>query len=141
MKIVVNRIAKKSTYTIGKLYINDKYFCDTLEDTDRNIDNNMSVTEITSKKIKGKTAIPTGTYQLSITYSPRFKKNMPLISPVKGFDGIRIHTGNTSEDTDGCLLLGENKVKGKVINSKVTYEKFFNLVSKEPKNTITITIK
>lgn len=141
MKIVVNRIAKKPTYTIGKLYINDKYFCDTLEDTDRNINNNMSIAEIISKKLRGKTAIPTGTYQLSITYSPRFKKNMPLISPVKGFDGIRIHTGNTSEDTDGCLLLGENKVKGKVINSKVTYEKFFSLISKEPKNTITITIK
>ena len=141
MKIVVNRIAKKPTYTIGKLYINDKYFCDTLEDTDRNINNNMSIAEIISKKLRGKTAIPTGTYQLSITYSPRFKKNMPLISPVKGFDGIRIHTGNTSEDTDGCLLLGENKVKGKVINSKVTYEKFFSLISKELRNTITITIK
>ena len=115
MEILIKRIAKKSTYTIGKLYIDNKYFCDTLEDKDRGLKDTMSVEEILNIKVKHETAIPTGNYNVDITYSPRFKKQLPIILNVKGFDGIRFHSGNTDKDSSGCVLLGENKVIGKVI--------------------------
>ena len=79
MNIILNRIAKKAKYTIGKLYINDKYFCDTLEDTDRGLTQSMTEQQIGSKKVYGETAIPTGTYRIIISYSNKFKKQMPLL--------------------------------------------------------------
>lgn len=139
MNLKLIRKYKLSTYTIGKLYINGKYFCDTLEDKDRGLTDDMTVNEISKIKIKKETAIPTGTYKVTITYSNRFKKNMPLINDVKGFEGIRIHSGNTNQDTEGCILVGFNKVKGNVINSRDTYNKLFSVLSKS--NNITITIK
>lgn len=139
MTLTLDRKYKLPTYTIGKLYINGKYFCDTLEDKDRGLTDDMTVSEISNIKIKNKTAIPTGTYKITITYSNRFKKNMPLINDVKGFEGIRIHSGNTDKDTEGCVLVGFNKVKGNVINSRDTYNKLFSILSKS--NNITITIK
>lgn len=117
MNITLKRVAKKSSYTIGKMYINGTYFCDTLEDTDRNITNNMNPTFIKSKKIHSKTAIPTGTYKVILNVSPKFRRILPRLIDVPGFDGILIHRGNTAEDTAGCILVGENKVVGKVINS------------------------
>lgn len=140
MKLRLKRIAKKDTYTIGKLYIDDIYFCDTLEDKDRGITNDMTEEDISKIKVKGETAIPIGTYNISITYSPKFKRDMPLIENVKGFAGIRIHSGNTDKDSEGCILVGENKIIGKVINSRETYNKLFNRLVKE-KNKITIEIK
>jgi hypothetical protein len=140
MRLELRRIAKKSTYTIGRLYINEEYFCDTIEDTDRGLNSYMSLEEVKAKKVKGKTAIPTDTYRVKITYSPRFKKDMPLIENVVGFDGIRIHSGNTAEDTEGCIIVGENKVVGKVINSKETYNKLFSILLQD-KNNLRITIK
>ena len=139
MKLTLIRKYKLPTYTIGKLYIDGEYFCDTLEDKDRGLTDSMSVGEISKIKIKKETAIPTGTYKVTITYSNRFKKNMPLINNVKGFEGIRIHSGNTNQDTEGCILVGFNKVKGNVINSRDTYNKLFSILSKN--NNITITIK
>lgn len=139
MKLTLIRKYKLPTYTIGKLYIDGEYFCDTLEDKDRGLTDNMTVGEISKIKIKKETAIPTGTYKITITYSNRFKKNMPLINDVKGFEGIRIHSGNTNQDTEGCVLVGFNKVKGNVINSRDTYNKLFSILSKS--NNITITIK
>ena len=139
MKRALIRKYKKDKYCIGKLYIDGEYFCDTLEDKDRGLTDNMTVSEISKIKVKKETAIPTGTYKVTITYSNRFKKNMPLINDVKGFEGIRIHSGNTSNDTEGCILVGFNKVKGNVINSRDTYNKLFNVLSKS--NNITITIK
>lgn len=124
MKIVIKRIAKKNTYTIGKLYINDKYFCDTLEDKDRGLTDSMSVSDILKIKVKGETCIPSGTYKVDYTYSPRFKKKMPLVCNVKGFDGIRFHAGNTDKDSEGCILVGLNKIKGKLIDSRITYHQF-----------------
>lgn len=140
MKITLKRIAKKDTYTIGKLYIDDIYFCDTLEDKDRCLNSDMSEEEIIKIKVKGETAIPTGIYNISITYSHKFKRDMPLIENVKGFAGIRIHAGNTDKDSEGCILVGENKVIGKLINSRNTYNKLFNRLVRE-KNKITIEIK
>ena len=139
MNLMLIRKYKLPTYTIGKLYIDGEYFCDTLEDKDRGLTDSMTVGEISKIKIKKETAIPTGTYKVTITYSNRFKKNMPLINDVKGFEGIRIHSGNTDKDTEGCILVGFNKVKGNVINSRDTYNKLFSVLSKS--NNITITIK
>jgi len=143
MEIRVKRIAKKSDYTIGKVYINGSYFCDSLEDTDRGLTQEMSFTEVKAKKIYGKTAIPTGTYNVAWTYSNRFKKMMPLIENVKGFEGIRIHAGNSHKDTEGCILLGKNSVVGKVINSRAYINKFYSLVKAayKKKEKITITIE
>ena len=130
MKIQLIRKHRKTNYTIGQLFINNQYFSDTLEDTDRGLKDSMNLEEIRRIKVFGSTCIPYGTYKVTITYSPKFKKNLPLINNVKGFEGIRIHSGNTNYDTQGCVLLGFNKVKGKVINSKDTVDKFINLVQK-----------
>lgn len=107
MKVEVKRTFKGAEYTIGHLYIDGQYFCDTLEDTVR-----------TGIKIAGKTAIPAGIYKVKKTMSPRFKTILPEILNVPNFSGVRIHSGNTAKDTEGCLLLGLNKTKGAVINSK-----------------------
>lgn len=120
----------KDTYTIGKLYINGEYFCDTLEDTDRQLDSNMSTEDIKNIKIKGSTAIPTGTYEVQVTYSPKFKRMMPILLDVPGYSGIRIHSGNTHKDTEGCILVGKNKAVGKVLDSKITYNALFELLTK-----------
>lgn len=130
MKIYLYRKYKKNNYTIGQLFINNEYFSDCLEDTDRGLTSNMSIEEIKRIKVPGNTCIPYGTYKITITYSPKFKKNLPLINDVKGFEGIRIHSGNNNNDTSGCLLLGFNKIKGGVINSKVTVDKFIDIIQK-----------
>lgn len=128
MEIEIKRLWKKDSYTIGKLYINGKYFCETLEDTDRNLTSDMSITEIKNKKVYGKTAIPSGLYTILYTYSPKYQRLMPLVDNVKGFSGIRIHSGNTAEDSLGCILLGFNKEKGKVLQSRDTCNKFYKLI-------------
>lgn len=142
MNITLNRIAKKAKYTIGKLYINDQYFCDTLEDTDRGLTQSMTEQQIVSKKVYGETAIPTGTYRIIISYSNKFKKQMPLLLNVPGFAGIRIHSGNTEKDSLGCILVGKNKAVGKVLESRDTYSKLFSILQEaNKKETIKITIK
>ena len=117
MEIVVVRFHKKEKYTIGKMYINGTYFCDTLEDTDRGLTQEMNLDIIDKTKVYGKTAIPTGRYRVDLTKSKKFGRVLPLLYNVKGFEGIRIHRGNTNEDTLGCILVGQNKAVGKVINS------------------------
>lgn len=117
IKLRLERRYKGSKYTIGKLFINDEYFCDTIEDIDRGLKSSMSVEYIKKKKVYAETAIPTGTYKIEMTYSSKFKRILPLLVDVKGFSGIRIHRGNTEIDSSGCIIVGENKVKGKVINS------------------------
>ena len=142
MNITLNRIAKKPKYTIGKLYINGEYFCDTIEDTDRGLIQTMTDAQVKSKKVYGQTAIPTGTYRVIISYSNKFKRQMPLLLNVPGFLGIRIHSGNTEKDTEGCLIVGKNKVVGKVIESKDTYNKLFSILCEaNKKEAIKITIK
>ncbi|MEE0041779.1 DUF5675 family protein [Catenibacterium sp.] len=108
MKLTLKRIALRPTYTIGKLYIDDVYFCDTIEDTVRDLNKNGKF-DNGEKKVHSKTAIPYGTYEIKWTYSPRFKKYTPQLMNVPSFEGIRVHAGNTSADTEGCLILGENK--------------------------------
>ena len=127
MKLTLKRIALRPTYTIGKLYIDNVYFCDTIEDTVRDINKNGKF-DNGEKKVHSKTAIPYGTYEIKWTYSPRFKKYTPQLMNVPSFEGIRIHAGNTSADTEGCLILGENKQVGKVLNSRTTINKFYQII-------------
>lgn len=117
MELLLKRIAKKDTYTIGKLYIDGEYFCDTLEDKDRGLKQSDSLSYIHYIKVYGETAIPKGKYEVIVNYSPKFKRNLPRLLNVPGYTGILIHRGNTASDSSGCLLCGENKVVGKVINS------------------------
>ena len=126
MRMVLKRKYKGPDYTIGDLYLNGEWFCNTLEDTVRPA----------GQKIYGETAIPAGKYQVIKTMSPRFKKLVPLICDVPGFAGVRIHAGNTAADTEGCVLVGENKVKGRVINSQATMTKLMAKLDEE--NTIEI---
>lgn len=109
MKLNLERLFLKPDYTIGKLYVDGTYFCDTLEDRVRDLTK--------EKKVPGQTAIPAGTYEVIVNISPRFRRKLPRLLDVPGFDGILIHRGNTAEDTAGCILVGENREQGKVINS------------------------
>lgn len=135
MKIEVNRIFKASNYTIGELSVNNNYICDTLEDKVR----------VDGEKVYAETAIPTGTYTLVLLYSNRFKKVMPEILNVPNFSGIRIHCGNSSKDTEGCLLVGkwDGKTENWISDSKNSYNKLYPLLEEafNKKENITITIK
>ena len=149
MKLLLKRIAKMEKYTIGKLYIDGKYFSDTLEDTDRNLTSTMSKDEIVKVKVYGKTAIPTGTYVVDMnTVSPKFGKRswaqpyegkVPRLQDVPGYEGVLIHPGNTADDTSGCILVGRNKVKGQVVESQNTFHSLMNILKRD--NDITITIE
>lgn len=123
LDLLVRRIAKRPAYTIGRLYVGGVYLCDTLEDTDRELVQGMTAAQISAHKVYGKTAIPAGRYRVSITYSPKFRRNLPILHDVTGFEGIRIHSGNTAADSEGCLLVGENKKKGMVLNSRIALDR------------------
>ena len=122
-KIKIIRDTFSDESTIGKLYIDGEYFCETLEDKDRFI-------EAGGVKIYGKTCIPRGTYQLVITMSNRFKKELPLLLNVPQFEGIRIHAGNTAADTDGCILLGRTRRNNFVENSRDAVNEFIEKLAK-----------
>ena len=124
MRILLQRHALKAGYTIGRMEINGRYFCDTLEDTDRGLRESMTEDEIAALKVKGATAIPTGTYRIDMqTRSQRFGRVLPRLVSVKGYSGVLIHSGNTADDTEGCILVGENRERGKVLNSRATLER------------------
>ena len=137
-RILVKRMYKKDSYTIGKMYINGDYFCDTLEDKDRGLSDTQSLAYINIKKIWGETAIPIGSYKIVMNYSNKFKRIMPLLLGTKGFEGIRIHNGQNESHTQGCLLVGENKIKGQLINSRVTFEKLMTILNASDDIKITI---
>lgn len=119
MEVLIDRAWKKDGYTISRLYVDGELFgCNTLEDTDRGLNQKMDLNEIKNKKVYGQTAIPRGSYECVYTYSNRFKKMLPLLKGVPGFDGIRIHSGNSAKDTEGCILVGLNLKKGMVLNSR-----------------------
>lgn len=141
MKLELERRFLGESYTIGSLSIDGKKFCDTLEDRVRDLNKN-GVFDGDEKKVYGETAIPYGTYDVVVDYSPKFKRELPRLQNVRHFEGILIHRGNTAEDSAGCILVGENKVKGKVINS-TPYEKELVRILKEAqdqKEPITIKI-
>ncbi len=107
----------KERYTIGRLFIDNRFFCDTLEDTDRGLYADQPISYIEKTKIAGETAIPYGRYEIMPYLSPKFKRYLPLLIGVKGFSFIEIHTGNDHHDTGGCILVGSNKKIGRLVNS------------------------
>lgn len=153
MKLTLIRTYKSPQYTIGKLYIEGTYFCDTLEDPDRGLNDSLSLQEIQKLKVYGDTAIPIGTYKFNIdVISPKFQYRswakpcggkLPRLENVKGYEGVLIHVGNTAKDTLGCILVGQNKVKGQVINSTNTFLELYKRIKKayNNKEELSITIK
>lgn len=161
MKLLVERVFTCSTYTIGHLYIDGQYICDTIEDTDRGLDDTMSLSAIKSKKVYCETAIPCGEYKATMNVqSPKFSQKeyykkfcngyLLRLLNVPGFDGILLHEScsssniGTAKSSCGCIIVGYNKVKGKVINSREAFEKVMNeylLVAKKEHETITVEIK
>lgn len=135
MELKLNRIFLGSSATIGELLINDKHLCDTLEDRVRP----------EGEKVYGKTAIPEGTYEVKLTHSPRFKKILPEILNVPNFSGIRIHTGNSSKDTEGCILVGtwDGEKEDWVGNSRIAFDELMTLLEEATNNKekVTITVK
>lgn len=121
MRLLLKRRFLADDYTIGTLYINGMRFCDTIEDKVRDINQDGDLDDEGEGKVFGETAIPYGKYDIQLSMSPKFKRKLPLLLNVPHFTGIRIHRGNTAKDSHGCILPGENKVKGQVINSS-TYE-------------------
>jgi len=126
MKLHVKRLHKTNNSTIGELTIDGIFQCYTLEDVEREV------------KIKSETAIPKGTYKVIINKSNRFKRLLPLLLDVKGFEGIRIHSGNTNHDTEGCILVGETRGKDFVGKSRKAFDKLFEKMKKAKEITITI---
>ena len=123
MELILKRIYKGEDYTIGELYINGDFFCNTLEDKVRLLNSYED-------KAYGETAIPIGRYKVILSYSNHFKRIMPEIVNVEFFKGVRIHAGNSKKDTEGCLLVGEcrNVKEGFIYNSKKTYNKLFKIL-------------
>lgn len=152
MELIIDRKYKKQSYTISNLYIDSKWFCNVLEDADRGLDNSMSEDMIRTIKKPSITAIPRGTYDITLdVVSPKYSKvqfykdvcngKVPRLKNVKGFDGILIHAGNTDKDSSGCLLVGQNKVKGQVVNSKETFKQLYKLLQDGNSRGEKITIK
>ena len=149
MKLELKRIFRGPKYTIGKLYVDNQYVCDTLEDTDRGLKQTDSLSSIQKKKVYGQTAIPTGTYGITLNViSPKFKDRswakfcngkLPRLLNVPGYDGVLIHVGNKPEDTLGCILVGYNKIKGQLINSTEAFKKLYSVLGKSPTITIVVT--
>lgn len=144
MKLKLKRIFKGDKYTIGHLYINNIYFCDTLEDKVRNLPK--------EPKIYGETAIPAGTYEIDMnTVSPKFKNRswakkwggiVPRLKNVPYFEGVLIHVGNNKDDTDGCIIVGDNQIVGGLVNSTIQFNRLMQrfVDAKKKRESITIEI-
>ena len=150
MELTLKRIARREKYTIGRLYVEGKYFCDTIEDKDRGLSQALPVTVNKNLKRRGVTAIPVGRYHVTMdVVSPKFSKKtayqfcggrLPRLVNVPAFDGVLIHIGNTANDTEGCILVGKNTEVGKVLQSTVTFMALYEVL-KQAKDTIYITIQ
>lgn len=151
MEILLRRIARKPAYTIGKLYINGKYFCDTIEDKDRGLKQSMPLSEIKKIKVYAQTAIPTGTYTVTMNViSPKFslktfyknfcKGRMPRVLNVPGYEGILIHCGYNQNSSAGCIIVGKNTHIGCVTDSQNTFKKLYAELDKANNNKEKITL-
>jgi hypothetical protein len=127
-ELFLQRRYLKDTYTIGILSVDDVAFCDTLEDRVRDYNKDGDLNDENEDKVYGETAIPYGRYRVIVTYSPKFKRKLPLLLGVPHFEGIRIHGGKYNTNTEGCILLGENKIKGGLINSKQYVDELTNWI-------------
>lgn len=133
MKLRVERLWPKPTYTVGRLYVDGKLFSNTLEDTVRDLNR--------EKKIPGKTAIPAGEYKVEFNWSPKFGRNLPRLLNVPAFDGILIHPGNTADDSAGCILVGKNTATGRLTESRYTSDRLNVLIEDAQRKGETITIE
>lgn len=148
MKLLLKRIALRESYTIGKLYVDGTYFCDTCEDRVRDNNRDGDLDDIGEGKVYGQTAIPYGTYKVVMNVqSPKYSQRaayawckgyLPRLVDVPHFDGILIHSGNDATHSAGCILVGENKVRGQVINSMATLKRLVNILKGADNITITI---
>ena len=148
MELRLRRIARREKYTIGHLYIDGEYFCDTIEDKDRGLQQEMPLAVIKSIKIPSETAIPMGKYRVTLKVkSPRFSNKatykfcdgyLPRLINVPGYDGVLIHIGNTANQSAGCILVGENKAVGQVVNSTETFRKLYERLKKADSIWLTI---
>lgn len=153
MTLGLIRIYNCPTYSIGKLYVNGEYLCDVVEDYDRGLEQTMPLAEIKKRKVYRLTAIPTGTYRVTMdVQSPKFAQYeyykkfcngfLPRILNVPGYDGILIHCGSSAGSSAGCIIVGYNTIKGKVTNSRKAWEKLMKhlLKAKKEREKIEITI-
>lgn len=141
MEILLKRETRTNTSTIGQLSIDGAAECYTLEDCDRGLAQTMTLAVVLQNKLRGKTAIPSGRYEVIVNWSNRFARQMPLLLNVTGFDGIRIHPGNIAADTLGCILLGQGKETNTVTSSRIAFNLFFNkLLATQGKEKVFITI-
>lgn len=127
MELTLTRTEKTKDYTMGRLEIDGKHFCDTLEPTWRDLGPGRP-----GHKIAGRTAIPDGRYPVAVTWSPKFKKWLPLLLHVPQFEGIRIHAGNTPDDTEGCILVGLRVKPGKVLDSRLWEHRLVRRLASRP---------
>lgn len=133
MKLRVERLWKKKDYTVGRLYVDGEFFCNTLEDVVRDLPK--------EKKVYGKTAIPAGTYNVVYNWSPKFSRNLPRLLDVPYFDGILIHPGNTAVDSAGCILVGKNTSVGRLSESRYTSDRLNVIIEDAQRNGEEITIE
>ena len=138
MELKLIRTKSNNEYTEGKLYINGVYFCDTLEDKDRGLLQSMTVDTIKTIKIYKETCIPYGKYKVVLSMSKRFGKVIPELLDVKGFIGVRIHSGNTIYDTEGCILVGIKSSDGVIANSRKTFNALMNILKTQTLITLKI---
>ena len=146
MELKLIRKYFKDTYTIGNLYIDEEFFCNTLEDPVRDlkdINHDNDFDEPGEGKIYGETAIPYGRYKIIVSYSPKLKRRLPLLQEVEGFTGIRMHSVATAKDTEGCIGLGLNKIKGRLVNGPYFETRLVQMIDEASDNGIEtfITIK
>jgi len=141
MKLLLVRVFYGKTYTIGRLYIDGVYFCDTIEDVNRDLNKNGQF-DNGEQKVQDKTCIPFGTYKVIANWSNRFKRRLPRILDVPSFDGILIHNGVNETSSSGCIIVGKNTVKGKVTDSRkyMNWLTAFLLSAQEKGETSTIEI-
>ena len=151
MRIVLERIYNCATYCIGHLYVDGKYVCDTIEDTDRGLSQTMTDAEIKKRKVYAQTAIPVGLYPVTLKITsqkfskkPYYKKfcegKVPRVLNVPGFDGILMHIGSTEKSSAGCLIVGYNTIKGRVTKSQQAFEKLYEVLA-SAKDEIKIEVK
>ena len=142
MILNLKRRYKGESYTIGDLYVDGKFLCNTIEDKDRGLKDSDSIDYIKKVKVPSETAIPTGTYQITLdVVSPKFNQKpyyrnfcqgkLPRLLNVKGFEGILIHKGTTERDSAGCIIVGMNTIKGRVTNSQYCFEQLYNLLKQD----------
>jgi len=141
MEFKIKRVALKENYTIGHWYIGNHKFCDTIEDKVRDLNKDGDLDDEGEGKVYGETAIPYGKYKMVLAYSPRFKRILPTILNVKGFEGIRVHSGNTAKDSEGCIIVGVNDRKGWVSNSRNTLDALIKLMEESKQKEFDLTIE